>query len=115
MLEDIQAGVIDLAVASRYVEGGSVGEFSDSQERISRIATSQFASCQGRSCRSHERVFHDPARGIRSRVRRCLAKASDLLDLFASSPAPLVFRDFLSVSRAAVGESKLDAMVVWDI
>jgi dolichol-phosphate mannosyltransferase len=38
-LEDIQAGGIDLAIASRYTEGGSLGDFSDSRARISRVAT----------------------------------------------------------------------------
>jgi len=39
MLAKLQSGQFDLVAATRYVEGGSAGSFSESRGKISRIAT----------------------------------------------------------------------------
>ena len=39
MLAKLQSGKFDLVAATRYVEGGSAGSFSEGRGKISRIAT----------------------------------------------------------------------------
>ena len=117
MLKEIQAGGIDLAVASRYTKGGSVGDFSDSRARISRIATKM-------SRLIVKADLGDPMSGFfmirreafEAAVRRMSGQGFKiLLDLFASSPAPLLFREFpFRFRERQYGESKLDALVVWE-
>ena len=117
MLQAVQSDGINLAVASRYSKGGSVGDLSDSRAKISRIATDV-------SRLIVKADLGDPMSGFfmiereafESTVRRMSGQGFKiLLDLFASSPAPLVFREFPFTFRGReYGESKLDALVAWE-
>jgi dolichol-phosphate mannosyltransferase len=108
---------VDLVVGSRYVEGGSVGDWDRSRVGISRLAT---------------RVSHlvvpadltDPMSGFFMLRRATLAQSvrrlsaigfKILMDLFASSPRKLVFRELpYRFAQRLHGESKLDSVVAWD-
>ena len=117
MLRALRSEEIDIAIGSRFVEGGGVGAFSQSRQRISRLAT--------RLSRSVLRAdLADPMSGFFA-VRRDVVEAAAerlsgigfkiLLDLFASSPRPMRFKEIPFEFRERFsGESKLDSQVVWD-
>jgi len=117
MLARIKAERLDVVVASRHVVQGSLGEF----ER-SRVVISDIASRLGRLVVKAE--LTDPMSGFFMVKREAFTEAMRglsgqgfkiLLDLFASSPRPLAFAEVpLNFRQRLHGESKLDAMVVWE-
>jgi dolichol-phosphate mannosyltransferase len=117
MLRAVQQERLDVAVASRYVAGGSVGAWDGTRARISGLAT--------RLSRLIVKAdITDPMSGCfvirREAFEAALPGLSGqgfkiLLDLFASAPRPLVFREFPFHFRPRqFGASKLDAMVAWE-
>jgi dolichol-phosphate mannosyltransferase len=117
MLARIKAGSLDVVVASRYTEAGSVGDWQQSRVMISDIA--------GRLGRLVVKAdLSDPMSGFFMVERDAFSGAMRslsgqgfkiLLDLFASSPRPLAFAEVpLTFRQRLHGESKLDAMVVWE-
>jgi dolichol-phosphate mannosyltransferase len=116
MLAELQAGDLDIVVGSRYGEGGSVGGWDGRRVAISRLAT---------------RISHlvvpatlkDPMSGFfmlkRSVFMNCVRQLSTvgfkiLVDLFASSPQPLRFKEVPVIFRVRhAGESKLDNQAAW--
>jgi dolichol-phosphate mannosyltransferase len=115
MLQLLKAEDLDVVVGSRYAEGGSLGEWAESRRRVSRIAT--------RLARFAVRTeLSDPMSGfflIRrtafdSAVRQLSGRGFKiLLDLFASSPEPLRFKELpYRFRERQSGESKLDSAVV---
>ena len=117
MLEALKAGETDAAVGSRYVEGGSIDEWSSERAAISRLATRL-----GRTVIKAD--LGDPMSGFFMVERRAFLEAARhmsgtgfkiLLDLFASSPRPLRFVELpYTFRRRHAGESKLDTMVAWE-
>jgi dolichol-phosphate mannosyltransferase len=117
MLEILKSGQFDIAVGSRYAPGGGIGSWDSSRASISRFAA--------RVSRLLVRAdLSDPMSGFfmitRPAFESCMRRLSGLgfkilLDLFASSPQPLRFREipFQFRTRRA-GESKLDNQVAWD-
>lgn len=117
MLAALQADDVDIVVGSRYVAGGCVGAWDGRRVAISRLATwiSHLVVPAG---------LHDPMSGFfmlkRSVFLRCVRQLSGLgfkilVDLFASSPQPLRFKEVPVTFRARVaGESKLDSQAAWD-
>ena len=117
MLRAVQQERLDVAVASRYVPGGSIGAWDGTRARISGFAT--------RLSRLIVKAdITDPMSGCfvirREAFEAALPGLSGqgfkiLLDLFASAPRPLVFREFPFRFRPRqFGASKLDAMVAWE-
>jgi len=115
MLARLAAGDVDLVVGSRYVEGGSTGDWSAIRLRMSR-----FAGGLSRLLIGGE--LSDPMSGF-FMVRREAFEAAVpelsalgykiLLDLFASSPRPLRFVELPYTFRERrAGESKLDNLVM---
>ena len=115
MLARLRAGDVDLVVGSRYVEGGSTGNWSAVRLRMSR-----FAGGLSRLLIGGE--LSDPMSGF-FMVRREAFEAAVpelsalgykiLLDLFASSPRPLRFAELPYTFRERrAGESKLDNLVM---
>ena len=109
----IAAGA-DLAVATRYARGGSTGDWSAQRRLVSRAATG-LARAVARA------PLSDPMSGFFAIRRECLIAAAPrvsgvgyklLLDLVASSPAPLRIaeRPYTFRCREA-GSSKLDMMI----
>jgi len=114
MLAALQAGDKDLAVGSRYVEGGGFGDWSGGRQQISKFAT-RLAEMVLRANLS------DPMSGFfmitRDAFNGAVRKTSNtgykvLLDLVASSERPLRVVELPYDFRSRVhGESKLDALV----
>ena len=115
MLTRLEAGDVDLVVGSRYVEGGSTGNWS-----AVRLRMSHFAGGLSRLLIGGE--LSDPMSGF-FMVRREAFEAAVpelsalgykiLLDLFASSPRPLRFVELPYTFRERrAGESKLDNLVM---
>src|SRR5947207_2996813 len=117
MLAKIKGERLDVVVASRHTGNGSVGDWEQSRVRISDIA-----SRLGRLIVKAD--LTDPMSGFFMVERNAFTGAMRqlsgqgfkiLLDLFASSPRPLAFAEVpLTFRQRLHGESKLDAMVVWE-
>jgi dolichol-phosphate mannosyltransferase len=117
MLAKIRAERLDVVVASRYTDAGSVGDWQRSRVVISDVA--------GRLSRLVVKAdLTDPMSGFFMVERNAFAAAMRsltgqgfkiLLDLFASSPRPLAFAEVpLSFRQRLHGESKLDTLVAWE-
>jgi len=117
MLDALKRGGVDIVVGSRYAAGGGVGEWDKSRALISAVA--------GRL--SHlvfKAELQDPMSGFFMLTRPAFAASMRqlsgqgfkiLLDIFASSPKPLAFKELPYQFRQRLhGESKLDAMVAWE-
>ncbi|HEY6454169.1 MAG TPA: glycosyltransferase family 2 protein [Steroidobacteraceae bacterium] len=117
MLQALRSSDVDIVVGSRYIAGGTVGDFEAARINISRFAA------------KFSRIvvpanLTDPMSGYFMLRREVFTAANHrlsaigfklLVDLFASSPRPLRFLELpYGFSRRRVGESKLDSAVVWD-
>jgi dolichol-phosphate mannosyltransferase len=117
MYRRVLVGEADLAVGSRYVEGGGMGDWSQH-----RIAMSRFATMLAN--RLTRTPLGDPMSGFFLLSRKAFLAALPrlstvgfkiLLDIAASSPVPLRVTQVPYVFRARQhGESKLDSLVVWE-
>ena len=118
MLELLRDPQIDVVVGSRYVAQGSIGSFSRGRALISRGAT-----LLARTVLKAE--LRDPMSGFfmlrREVLLACVRNGMSgvgfkiLLDLFASAPRPLRFRELPYTFRERhAGQSKLDANVAWE-
>lgn len=117
MLNALKADDLDIVVGSRYVSGGDAEAFTRDRARKSRVAT-----------RLSRMVVPDELRDPMSgffMIRREAFEASMrqlsgigfkiMMDLFASSPGPMRFREFpYSFRTRSQGESKLDNQALWD-
>jgi len=114
----INGGDLDVVVGSRYAESGTIGDWDGSRATVSRFATrlSRFVL---------KADLHDPMSGffmirhdafvacIRAGVSGVGFKI--LLDLFATSPVPLRYRELpYQFRNRLAGESKLDTNVAWE-
>lgn len=117
MLEELRSGNVDLAVGSRYVEGGGIGAWNSTRARMSNLAT----WVAQKLVRAN---LSDPMSGFfmitREALERTVRQLSGegykiLLDLFASARPPLRYAELPYTFRQRVhGESKLDAAVLWE-
>ncbi|MCW5639226.1 MAG: glycosyltransferase family 2 protein, partial [Rubrivivax sp.] len=118
MLEWLRDPEVDVVVGSRYASGGSVGEWVAARAHLSRLATRL-------ARRVLEVDLHDPMSGFfvirREVAERCVRAGVSgvgfkiLLDLFATAPEPLRFREVPYTFRPRrAGQSKLDANVAWE-
>jgi dolichol-phosphate mannosyltransferase len=117
MLEKLKGGDTDLVVGSRYVTGGSLGEWTRGRAYASKLAT-RMATMLTRT------PISDSMSGFfmitREAFERSLPKLSSvgfkiLLDIAASAPAPLRIAELPYTFRTRQhGESKLDALVLWE-
>src|SRR5256885_2325549 len=117
MLHILKSEPLDIVIGSRYAEGGGMGELSAGRVRISGFATRL-----GRRILRAE--IADPMSGFfmvrRDAFDQAVRKLSGigfkiLMDLFASSPQPLRFKELAYEFRSrSYGSSKLDSLVVWE-
>jgi dolichol-phosphate mannosyltransferase len=109
---------LDVVVGSRYVDLAGIGNWDASRAWISRVATRL-----GRMVLKAD--LKDPMSGFfmihRDKAIACLRNGMSgigfkiLLDLFASAPTPLRFRELpFEFKNRFSGQSKLDAMVAWE-
>jgi dolichol-phosphate mannosyltransferase len=117
MLAALKSDALDIVIGSRYVDGGGLGDWDQSRARISDLAT--------RLSRLVVKVdLRDPMSGFfmmrRPAFEAALRDLSGqgfkiLIDLFASSPRPLAFKELPYQFRLRQhGESKLDTLVAWE-
>ncbi|MCO5100897.1 MAG: glycosyltransferase family 2 protein [Burkholderiaceae bacterium] len=121
ILRDMRAallsGSFDVAIGSRYVAGGSTGQWDGRRLAISRFATALshlvvpagLADPMSGFFMIRREAFMDSARNLSSIGFKIL------VDLFASSPRPLRFIEIPYRFRdRRSGESKLDGLVAWE-
>ena len=107
----------DIVIGSRYVDGGGISDWDRGRAAMSRFATRLSNWMSGMP-------LSDPMSGFfmlrREAFLAALPKLSSLgfkilLDIFASSDRPLKAADVAYQFRSRqFGESKLDAMVLWE-
>ncbi len=117
MLRELRGGSLDIVVGSRYAAGGGVGEWSKDRERMSAFATRAARMIMNSDVADPMSGFFMITREAFMRsVRRLSGEGYKiLLDLFASSPAPLRFKELpYQFRNRRFGESKVDAAVVWE-
>ena len=117
MLETLQSQDCDLVVASRYVDQGDIGDWSEGRARISRVAT-RLAGIVNKS------AIKDPMSGFFALRREVFDATVEqlsgqgfklLLDICASAQTPLrVVEVPYRFKPREHGESKLDALVAWE-
>ena len=110
----VASGEAEVAVGTRYVDGGSMGGLSAARTRISQLATRAAAIVTRAS-------LSDPMSGFFVIRQSCLLKALPrlsttgfklLLDILVSSPQPLRVVELPYHFRCrTAGESKLDSLV----
>ncbi|MCZ8096889.1 MAG: glycosyltransferase family 2 protein [Burkholderiaceae bacterium] len=117
MLRAIRERGVDIAVGSRYVAGGGIGEWDQGRARISRLATrisrvvvpERLADPMSGFFMVRRDVFMESVRSLSTLGFKIL------VDLFASSPRALSFVEVPYRFRERhAGESKLDGRVAWD-
>jgi dolichol-phosphate mannosyltransferase len=117
MLAAVKEQGLDVAVGSRYVEGGGMGEWSGERQLVSRFAT-------GLSRFVLKADLRDPMSGFFLLRRELLGEVVHelsgigfkiLVDIFASAKRPLRFAELPYTFRTRhAGESKLDSLVAWE-
>jgi dolichol-phosphate mannosyltransferase len=117
MLAILKSEPLDLVIGSRHVAGGGIGGWDSSRARMSTVA----ARLSRIICKAE---IADPMSGFfmlrREALEGVLRRLSNqgfkiLLDILASSPRPLRFRELPYVFRERQrGESKLDTLVAWE-
>lgn len=117
MLDLLRKGDLDVVIGSRYAAGGGTGSWDRKRLLISRFAT-KLSQIVVRT------TLTDPMSGFfmfrRDAFEQAMRRLSQhgfkiLVDLFASSPRPLRFRELpYEFRERRFGESKLDAMVAWE-
>jgi dolichol-phosphate mannosyltransferase len=117
MLAILKSEPVDLVVGSRHVAGGGIGEWDAGRAKISAVA----ARLSRIICKAE---IADPMSGFfmlrREVLEAALRRLSGqgfkiLLDILASSPRPLRFRELpYEFRERRHGESKLDTRVAWE-
>jgi len=117
MLTALVDAQVDLAVGTRYMQGGGVGDWDESRKNSSQLATVISQKLLGVTLK-------DPMSGFfmikREAFEKCVYRLSNmgfkiLLDIFVSSPHKLSFVEIpFHFRQRLAGESKLDQRVIWD-
>ena len=117
MFARLKESDVDLVVGSRYVDGGSFGEWSRKRVLASQVATTL-------ALKLTRTALSDPMSGFfmlrREAFMAALPNLSNvgfkiLLDIAASTPEPLRVAEVPFTFRTRQhGESKLDALVLWE-
>ncbi len=116
MVSELRDGA-EVVVGSRYVEGGGTGTWDQSRVSMSKLATRLSRLVVRADLTDPMSGFFAVRRDVFDRVAPRLSGEGFkiLLDLFASSPTRLNFRELPYEFRDRVhGESKLDSLVLWE-
>jgi dolichol-phosphate mannosyltransferase len=117
MLHALKSGDQDVVIGSRYISGGGVGAWDSSRADMSRHATSLSRLVVRADIKDPMSGFFMIRRDAFTAAVRNLSTIGFkiLLDLFASSPQPLRFKELPYQFRSRqAGESKLDNRAKWD-
>ena len=117
MLRELRGDDVDIVIGSRYVEGGGLGAWSDKRKSMSVLATrisrfivkSDLTDPMSGFFMISRKAFEGSMRNLSGEGYKIL------LDIFASAPRPLRFRELPYEFRTRqFGESKLDTLVLWE-
>ncbi len=117
MLDVLKNGQVDIVVGSRYVSGGGFGAWDRSRANLSRTATWLSWVVVRAELKDPMSGFFMIRRDVFAVTVRNLSVIGFkiLLDIFASSPRPLRFKELPYQFRSRqAGESKLDSRAKWD-
>jgi dolichol-phosphate mannosyltransferase len=117
MLDALKTGDDDVIIGSRYTPGGGVGVWDPARLHMSRFATAFSRLIVGADLKDPMSGFFMIRRDAFTAAVRSLSVIGFkiLLDLFASSPQPLRFKELPYQFRTRrAGESKLDSRAKWD-
>lgn len=117
MLRELQQNGLDIVVGSRYVNGGGTGDWDASRQTLSRFATKLSALVLKVNLEDPMSGFFMLRREVFNEAARNLSGIGFkiLLDIFASSPRPLAFRELpYTFGLRRAGESKFDSSVAWE-
>jgi dolichol-phosphate mannosyltransferase len=117
MLGALKSEALDIVIGSRYAAGGGVGDWDQSRARISDLATRLSRLVVKADLRDPMSGFFMMRRPAFEAAARDLSGQGFkiLIDLFASSPRPLAFKELPYQFRLRQhGESKLDTLVAWE-
>jgi len=117
MLDLLKNTDAELVVGSRYVEGGSAGNWSEARLVVSRFATRLGYAVVPTTLKDPMSGFFVLRRTLLDEVVHNLSGFGFkiLLDIFASARRPVTFREVPFVFRVRhSGESKLDSQVAWE-
>ncbi len=117
MLAALKSEPYDLVIGSRYVAGGSSFEWNKRRAQISGLATRlSRLICKADIADPMSGFFMMRRDTFEAAMRRLSGQGFKiLLDLLASSPTPVRFKELPYEFRPRQhGESKLDSMVAWE-
>jgi len=117
MLEKLRADEVDIVVGSRYVPGGSVGDWDERRAQLSRLSTVLAKKTLGVTLSDPMSGFFALQRKAFHEVVRDLSGVGFkiMLDIFASADRPLRFCELPYEFRSrTAGESKVSGTVALD-
>ena len=117
MLATLKAEKLDIVVGSRYVSGGNTEGLAAWRKQVSRAGTRMAQTLLKAELTDPMSGFFVMARAAFDEEVHALSQRGFkiLLDIFASSPRPLRFRELAcGFNPRLSGESKLDTMVAWE-
>jgi dolichol-phosphate mannosyltransferase len=117
MLAALKQGDVDVVVGSRYTQGGGTGDWGAARIRLSRFGARLSRSLVPDTLTDPMSGFFMVRRqSFETAVRKLSAIGTKILmDLFASSPQPLRFKELpYSFRLRQAGDSKLDSATKWE-
>ena len=117
MLRSLEEAGLDLVIGSRYVEGGSVGQWDSNRVWISRLSTGIANTVLTADLSDPMSGFFAIRRDVLDELVHNLSAVGFkiLLDIFASAKRPLRFKELPFEFRTrTAGESKLDNRAALD-
>lgn len=117
MLDLLKNEDLDIVIGSRYVQGGDASSFPADRAAKTALATRLSKTLVPEELKDPMSGFFMITRGAFEGAVRNLSGIGFkiLLDIFASSPRPLKFRELpYTFGQRHAGESKLDNQALWD-
>jgi dolichol-phosphate mannosyltransferase len=117
MWRELQTGSLDLVIGSRFVAGSDVASMTKARISISTLANQLSRLVVKAELQDPMSGFFMVKRPVFETALRSLSAQGFkiLLDLFASSPRPLAFKELpFRFRERQHGESKLDTLVGWE-
>jgi dolichol-phosphate mannosyltransferase len=117
MLTVLKQGETDLVVGSRYAPGGGTGDWGGARLRLSKFGMRLSRMLVPETLTDPMSGFFMLRRPVFERTVRKLSNIGTkiLMDLFASSPEPLRFKELpYSFRLRHAGVSKLDSLTAWE-
>jgi len=117
MLAELKQGATDMVVGSRYAPGGGTGDWAAARVRLSKFGMRLSRILVPDTLTDPMSGFFMLRRSVFDGAVRKLSNIGTkiLMDLFASSPQPLRFKELpYSFRLRQAGTSKLDSLTAWE-